>query len=71
MAVISSGEQIRKDSEWEGKQRDLTHLTQNLVNWDVVDDAPHQIWSTLEGREMIERRLRNLVRLSEKEIPTN
>ena len=71
VAVISSGEQIRRDSEWEGKQRDLTHLTQNLVNWDVVDDAPHQIWSTWEGREMIERRLRNLVRLSEKEIPTS
>jgi hypothetical protein len=60
VVVISSGVQIRKDSQWEGKQRDLTHLTRNLEDWDIVDKAPHQVWRTWEGREVIEKRLRKL-----------
>lgn len=63
VVVISSGVQIRKDSVWEAKQRDLTHLTRRLEDWDVVDKAPHQVWRTLEGREAIEKRLRKLVDL--------
>lgn len=43
------------------KQRDLSHLTENLENWDVVKKAPHKIWETLEGRQMIEKRLKMLV----------
>lgn len=62
VTVITSGIEMRRDSEWESKQRDLTHLTQNLVDWDIVAKAPHQVWRTLEGREMIERRLKKLVR---------
>ncbi|KAK1757669.1 hypothetical protein QBC47DRAFT_376666 [Echria macrotheca] len=64
VVVISSGEKIRRDSEWEEKQRDLTHITLNLEDWDIVDKAPHQVWRTFEGREMIERRLRKLVKLA-------
>ncbi|KAK3354156.1 hypothetical protein B0H65DRAFT_1968 [Neurospora tetraspora] len=63
VVVVTSGLQMRKDSEWESKQRDLTHLTSNLEDWDIVDQAPHQVWRTLEGREMIEKRLMKLVRL--------
>ncbi|KAK0730672.1 hypothetical protein B0H67DRAFT_562524 [Lasiosphaeris hirsuta] len=63
VVVISSGEQIRRDSEWENKQRDLTHLTRNLKDWDIVEKAPHQVWKTLEGRELIERRLKKLAKL--------
>ncbi|KAK4218743.1 hypothetical protein QBC37DRAFT_437043 [Rhypophila decipiens] len=63
VVLISSGEQIRKDSEWEAAQRDLSHLTDNLKNWDVIKKAPHQVWETLEGREMIEKRLKKLVKL--------
>ncbi len=62
LAVVSSGVELRKDSQWEAKQRDLTHLTRKLVGWDIVDKAPHQVWETLEGREVIEKRLRELVR---------
>lgn len=62
LAVVSSGVELRKDSQWEAKQRDLTHLTRKLVSWDIVDKAPHQVWETLEGREVIEKRLRELVR---------
>ncbi|EOO02068.1 putative integral membrane protein [Phaeoacremonium minimum UCRPA7] len=61
IAIISSGIEIRRDSEWEKKQRDLTHLTQNLHDWDIVDKAPHQVWKTLDGREVIEKRLKQLV----------
>jgi hypothetical protein len=61
VVVISSGEKIRRDSVWEEKQRDLTHLTRHLEDWDIVDNAPHQVWRTLEGREQIEKRLKKLV----------
>ncbi|RYP54719.1 hypothetical protein DL768_000543 [Monosporascus sp. mg162] len=61
LTVVSSGLEIRKDSEWEDKQRDLTHITRNLQNWDVIDEAPHQVWDTLEGRDKIERRMKQLV----------
>jgi hypothetical protein len=61
VTIISSGVQIRKDSEWEKKQRDLTHLTNELRNWDVVSKAPHEVWTTLAGREIIEGRLKQLV----------
>ncbi|KAJ9155887.1 Integral membrane protein [Coniochaeta hoffmannii] len=61
VVVISSGDQIHRDSVWEEKQRDLTHLTRHLEGWDIVDKAPHQVWRTLEGREQIEKRLSKLV----------
>ncbi|KAI9834762.1 MAG: hypothetical protein M1819_002848 [Sarea resinae] len=62
LVIVSSGIQVRKSSEWERKQRDLTHLTSNLVGWDVVNKAPHEVWATLEGREILEKRLGELVR---------
>ncbi|KAK4128393.1 hypothetical protein N657DRAFT_564085 [Parathielavia appendiculata] len=62
LVVISSGQQIRRDRDWEDKQRDLSHLTTNLQRWDIVDDAPHRVWDTVGGREIIEKRLKELVR---------
>jgi hypothetical protein len=64
LALISSGQQIRHDKGgvWEGKQKDLSKLTHALLSWDIVEDAPHEIWRTLEGREVIEKRLGKLVR---------
>ncbi|KAK7745313.1 hypothetical protein SLS53_002809 [Cytospora paraplurivora] len=61
VVVISSAIQVRTDREWENKQRDLTHLTGNLHDWDIVNKAPHQVWKTLNGREVIERRIKQLV----------
>lgn len=61
VVVISSGIQLRKDKQWEDKQRDLTQLTDNLHDWDSVNKAPHQVWRTLDGREVIERRIKQLV----------
>ena len=54
MVLISSGIEVRKDSEWERKQRDLSHYTDKLVSWDIVDKAPAEVWRTFEGREIIE-----------------
>lgn len=61
MSVISSGIAVRKDSEWEKKQRDLTHITKNLKSWDIVNRAPSEVWRTLEGRTVIEKRLKEMV----------
>ncbi|KAI0972530.1 mitochondrial integral membrane protein [Xylaria arbuscula] len=61
LTLVSSGSQIRQDDKWEKRQRELSGLTHNLQHWDIVDDAPHQVWRTLEGRNKIEKRLRQLV----------
>ncbi|KAF2963371.1 hypothetical protein GQX73_g10208 [Xylaria multiplex] len=61
LTLISSGAHIRQDSKWEERQKDMSHLTHNLQHWDIVNDAPHQVWKTLEGRELIEKRLQQLV----------
>jgi hypothetical protein len=61
LVVVTSGKQIKDKRRWEKKQRDLTTLTNNLKHWDIVDDAPHEVWATLEGREKIEKRLQQLV----------
>ena len=62
LVVVSSGRQIKRDSKWEKKQRDLTKLTDNLRDWDIVDNAPHHVWETLEGRNKIEKRLQQLLK---------
>ncbi|KAI1804026.1 hypothetical protein F4811DRAFT_521895 [Daldinia bambusicola] len=59
--LISSDERIRRDSGWEDKQRDLSHVTHKLKHWDIVNKAPHRVWDTLEGRDVIEKRLKELV----------
>ena len=64
LVVVSSAIQVRKDSEWESKQRDLTTITDNLVSWDVVSGAPHDIWRTFDGRKVLERRLGELIETS-------
>lgn len=61
LTLVSSGDKIREDSKWGEKQRDLSGLTQKLQHWDIVNKAPHQIWETLEGREVLEKRLSQLV----------
>ncbi|UKZ73183.1 hypothetical protein TrVFT333_000824 [Trichoderma virens FT-333] len=61
LAVISSGIKIKNDDNWASKQKDLTGLTDKLLHWDIVDEAPHEVWRTLEGREKIEKRLKKMV----------
>ncbi|KAF2085643.1 mitochondrial integral membrane protein-like protein [Saccharata proteae CBS 121410] len=71
VVLVSSGISVRKDSEWERKQRDLTHLTGNLVRWDVVNKAPHQVWRTYEGRKVMEKGLKELVKASREYVVPN
>ncbi|KAH7191356.1 hypothetical protein BKA60DRAFT_658423 [Fusarium oxysporum] len=61
LVVISSGQHVKQSSTWEKKQRDLTRLTDKLKSWDIIDGAPHEVWKTFEGRETIEKRLKELV----------
>ncbi|PYH99998.1 hypothetical protein BO71DRAFT_446237 [Aspergillus ellipticus CBS 707.79] len=61
LVVVSSGVEARKSQRWAKAQEDLTLITKNLKDWDVVDDAPHEVWSVVEGRRVIEKRLKELV----------
>ncbi|KAI9680006.1 MAG: hypothetical protein M1817_005021 [Caeruleum heppii] len=62
LVVVSSGIEVKRDSEWERKQRDLSQITRNLLAWEVVNGAPHEVWRTLEGRQLMEKRLGELVK---------
>ena len=62
LVVVSSGIEVRTDDQWGKKQKDLTRVTENLKAWDVVNGAPHQVWRTLEGRTVLEKRLGELVK---------
>lgn len=62
LVVVSSGIHVRTDDEWKKKQSDLTKITDNLVSWDVVNAAPHEVWKTLNGRNILEKRLGELVK---------
>ena len=62
LVVVSSGVESKRDEEWGKKQEDLTKLTDNLVAWDTVNGAPHEVWKTLKGREVLEKRLGELVK---------
>ncbi|KAI9640802.1 hypothetical protein NHQ30_010642 [Ciborinia camelliae] len=65
LALISSGIEVRRSDEWKRKQEDLSRLTNNLKSWDVVNKAPSEVWRTLEGRDIIEKRLKELVQGAE------
>ena len=64
LVVVSSGIHVRRDKEWERKQEDLTKITGKLISWDVVNKAPHQVWDTYHGRQVMEKRLGQLVKAS-------
>lgn len=61
LAVVTSGKRVRRDDKWKGKQRDLTKLTEKLWSWDVIEGAPHEVWQTVDGRRVIEERLKEMV----------
>lgn len=62
LVVVSSGVEVRKDDTWAKKQEDLTKITDRLLKWDVVNGAPHQVWRTIDGRSVLEKRLGQLIR---------
>jgi pimeloyl-ACP methyl ester carboxylesterase len=62
LTVISSGVETRKSEKWRKSQEELTRITKNLKNWDVVRGAPHEVWRTPEGRYIVEKRLKQMVK---------
>ena len=62
LVVVSSGIEVDRNDQWAKKQEALTSVTDNLKNWDVVKDAPHEVWVSPEGRRVLEKRLRDLVK---------
>ncbi|KAJ5115474.1 hypothetical protein NUU61_001233 [Penicillium alfredii] len=65
VVVVSSGIEVRRDSRWEERQEDLSHITDNLLSWDIVHDAPHEVWTDGKGRQVLEKRLTKLLQESE------
>ncbi|KAL4907490.1 hypothetical protein BDW74DRAFT_176253 [Aspergillus multicolor] len=61
LIVVSSGDEVDSSRKWAQKQEDLTAITKNLKNWDIVQDAPHEVWRTTKGRQTLEERLRAMV----------
>lgn len=61
LVVVSSGREVKRSREWEEKQEELTKLTNNLVAWDTVRGAPHEVWKTAKGREALQKHLKELV----------
>ena len=61
LVVITSGVHAASDEEWNRKQQDLTKITDNLISWDVVNNATHNVWKTQKGRDIMEKRLGALV----------
>lgn len=63
LALISSGISIKRNSDWEKRQQDISRLTKNLISWDIVNDAPSEVWKTDSGLEVIEKRLRAITKV--------
>ena len=68
LVIVSSGIDVRKDDEWERKQQDLTKVTDNLISWDIVNAAPHEVWRTFEGRKILEKRIGELFKKKDRPI---
>ncbi|KAF9884427.1 hypothetical protein FE257_001758 [Aspergillus nanangensis] len=62
LMVVSSGVEVKKSEKWSKAQEGLTKVTRNLQEWDIVNGAPHEVWKTVEGRQLLEKRLRQLVK---------
>ncbi|KAA8643576.1 hypothetical protein EYZ11_003194 [Aspergillus tanneri] len=63
LVVVSSGVEVRKDEKWARAQEDLTTVTKNLRDWDIVQGAPHEVWKSMAGQAILEKRLRQLVKV--------
>lgn len=66
LVVVSSGINVRSDREWEEGQQKSTNITDHLLDWSVVNKAPHQVWKTLKGREEMEAGLAKIVKAAAK-----
>lgn len=61
LMVVSSGREVQKSAQWGQRQEELSQITNKLLSWDIVNDAPHEVWTTIEGRQLLGKRLREMV----------
>lgn len=61
VAVVSSAETIRKNSEWSALQRKLTKITSNNVAWEILD-GPHDVWTDEKAKYKLQELLVNILR---------
>lgn len=62
LVVVSSGVEVRRSRRWERAQEELARSMGELGAWDVVRDAPHEIWRDGEGRRVLGERIVELFR---------
>lgn len=63
LVVVTSGIHLKQDKDWEKKQKELTKITDKLLAWDIVPKTPsEEVWRTLRGRKVLEKRLGELYR---------
>jgi len=60
-AVVSSGKAVKKDKAWADGQRELSKLTDELIAWDIVDNAGHEVWKSEKGAEILQKRIGQLL----------
>ncbi|KAJ6264636.1 hypothetical protein Dda_0785 [Drechslerella dactyloides] len=61
LVVVTSGENVKTDERWSRWQKGMTKVTDNLISWDIVSKAPHRVWETPEGWNMLSKRIKQLV----------
>ncbi|TGZ81883.1 hypothetical protein EX30DRAFT_305963 [Ascodesmis nigricans] len=61
IAVVSSGKSVKADKGWADGQRSLAKLSDRVLGWDVVNNAGHDVWRDEKGKEVLERRLGQLL----------
>ena len=61
VVVVSSGKKVKRSKAWFDGQKDLGSRGK-LVAWDVVNGAGHEVWREQTGRDLLRRRLLQLVR---------
>ncbi|EAW08426.1 uncharacterized protein ACLA_031590 [Aspergillus clavatus NRRL 1] len=62
LMVVSSGIEVHRSDKWAKTQEELTKITKNLKQWDIVKGAPHEVWKTTEGRRLLKKRLREMLK---------
>ncbi|KAL2314728.1 Hydrolase [Schizosaccharomyces pombe] len=60
VSVISAGKSMKRFKKWPDEQRQLSKLTQRTV-WDIVNNAPHDVWLSDDGGDLIMKRLGEII----------
>lgn len=60
VVVVSSGKKVKRSKSWFDGQKDLGDRGK-LVAWDVVNGAGHEVWKEQAGKDVLKRRLLQLV----------